>query len=1009
MSLNIIYGDPFLAAEQKGWSSSLTEVLNPPSHTLILVPSNVIKLHLQERLLQVSPQQSLLGVSVTNIESLLERLCMQYNVPNGVFSTLFNQRLIETLLLLLSKKESLSSLQSIIEKPGLHNALLAMIQRLENNLISPSDFERLETPSPYLEDFKKIYQTYYDFIKGTLNSTENKKQGSLKTSNLIKYQQLIRGLQKEDLSIDSLPSIIIYGYGSLPVNLSELIKAYSKIKNVTLILPSASFVYPLLKESVNELQALHPGAEVHHIEDRIKGPKTTLVETHSAYFEYQFVAEKIFQLSQSIPSQSLKDMVIYSSDPLKDFPLFKKELQTYGIPCSLTEKIPLAHHPVIHFMENFVQLAAQFYRDQIACPQLVSFLEDPLFLQQTKHLLNEEELCLVSQGTLFKISQFLHPTISARKLHQELKQLKDLSPNGFPSLGMEELHRIQEFINKIGHHLTDSLQSKMTLLDFFSTLKEITEEFAVDPQIMICLKSLWQQEELFIDLHHHLYQGKLSLYECSKVLSDLTRQTEFSLPEISKEGVLLTSYRNLVSRRFDYAFYLHCNEGSFPAGGASSPLFDETELLKMNQELGTRLNTTLEQIAIDEALFNYNLSSRIQKEVFLISHEFDSRGRPSAPSILLKEFHQKESEKIHYIPPLLKRKGSRQELEEKLSLYKAAHLPSTLSSPSFTFTLNTYLKKRLSASALENFAFCPYRFFAERILKLSPSSPPALDHLVMGNLIHHLLERLFKEPRFTKNIGQAFQKVEPLVAQEMEILLKPFSKLNWYNPVINQYLRHSLLDKIQRVFELESQLKEEFKTNFSYATEVPIAGIIEVDSHFKQIEFHTEGKETSQSRWIIPFIGRIDRVDTEKNKFIIIDYKDSSSQNNSLGKSVFLKGERFQIPLYLEFLKLTKRQGFTPIAAFYHHLKDGVKKYGLFWHEFNGEHFKLSSSLGSCIKDESTWQHLLTENKKHILQILEKIHTGDFEPDPADPLNCERCDYPTLCRFSKTDVRIPCP
>ena len=63
--------------------------------------------------------------------------------------------------------------------------------------------------------------------------------------------------------------------------------------------------------------------------------------------------------------------------------------------------------------------------------------------------------------------------------------------------------------------------------------------------------------------------------------------------------------------------------------------------------------------------------------------------------------------------------------------------------------IEEYKTKQYSISQLETYAKCPYKYFAERILKLKPLSEPTedIEALEMGSLLHSILYKFYKEIR----------------------------------------------------------------------------------------------------------------------------------------------------------------------------------------------------------------------------------------------------------------------
>lgn len=110
--------------------------------------------------------------------------------------------------------------------------------------------------------------------------------------------------------------------------------------------------------------------------------------------------------------------------------------------------------------------------------------------------------------------------------------------------------------------------------------------------------------------------------------------------------------------------------------------------------------------------------------------------------------------------------------------------------------------------------------------------------------------------------------------------------------------------------------------------------------------------------------GVIDRIDEEKDRVVIIDYKTGTSKD---------KPEKEQLLIYQiaaqEILHLKPKQ------LAYYYLDDG----------------KIASFLGS--------EKELQEQKEKILGEIEKIKNSEFEPTPG--WQCQYCDFKDICDFAQ--------
>src|SRR5688500_15696231 len=115
-----------------------------------------------------------------------------------------------------------------------------------------------------------------------------------------------------------------------------------------------------------------------------------------------------------------------------------------------------------------------------------------------------------------------------------------------------------------------------------------------------------------------------------------------------------------------------------------------------------------------------------------------------------------------------------------------------------------------SASGLSVYGNCPYRFFAQRVLRLEPRGEAALDLQAIdaGKLLHDVLRRFFerhrREPLYKldrKALRLELANIADAVFDEHERVVPPLNKQIWK---IDREIRKILLDQVL-LYELEVQ------------------------------------------------------------------------------------------------------------------------------------------------------------------------------------------------------------
>src|SRR4029079_9776569 len=115
-----------------------------------------------------------------------------------------------------------------------------------------------------------------------------------------------------------------------------------------------------------------------------------------------------------------------------------------------------------------------------------------------------------------------------------------------------------------------------------------------------------------------------------------------------------------------------------------------------------------------------------------------------------------------------------------------------------------------SASGLSVYGNCPYRFFAQRVLRLEPRGEAALDLQAIdaGKLLHDVLRRFFEKHRRQalyeldkKALRAELANIADAVFDEHDRVVPPLNKQIWK---IDREIRKILLDQVL-LYELQVQ------------------------------------------------------------------------------------------------------------------------------------------------------------------------------------------------------------
>ncbi|HEX6046004.1 MAG TPA: PD-(D/E)XK nuclease family protein [Pyrinomonadaceae bacterium] len=312
-----------------------------------------------------------------------------------------------------------------------------------------------------------------------------------------------------------------------------------------------------------------------------------------------------------------------------------------------------------------------------------------------------------------------------------------------------------------------------------------------------------------------------------------------------------------------------------------------------------------------------------------------------------------------------------------------------------------------SASGLSVYGNCPYRFFAQRVLRLEPRGEAALDLQAIdaGKLLHDVLRRFFekhrREPLYKldrKALRTELAAIADAVFDEHERVVPPLNKQIWK---IDREIRKILLDQVL-LYELDLQEQSANRQMLPAYFEVAFGGARssakDPDSTDAPLELSREtliGEET------IKISGQIDRVDVARdNTIVAYDYKLSTGAS----KWDITSGRSLQLPIYLEALeKLILPE--HPIAGGGYYIIRGAndrRNKGLY-RATQLDYLNLRAK-NSIFTDED-WQQVREEVIAKVWMFLDGMRSGRFIVNPSErQKTCRFCDYGAVCRYDRDRI-----
>jgi ATP-dependent helicase/nuclease subunit B len=272
---------------------------------------------------------------------------------------------------------------------------------------------------------------------------------------------------------------------------------------------------------------------------------------------------------------------------------------------------------------------------------------------------------------------------------------------------------------------------------------------------------------------------------------------------------------------------------------------------------------------------------------------------------------------------------------------------------------NSVASHGISPTPLERLSECPFRYFAQQMLRLEELNEPEgenmLSPLEVGQLYHDVLERYYRK-------GGLEEQFEACFAQ--------FEK--------TRSIRYPVLWQV-----------EKGKIARAVRALVAVDRVDVFKPHDFERELRAEIPIEVGGRKTVTFRGFVDRLDLSATQaFRVIDYKKSRGKYAWIMKTgVFEKGRYLQPPIYFMLALQTLGKVDLQNSRFsYYFLEEALQ----------GEPWELELTGGM-------WKEY-PKFEAHLKRILETIPRGEFAIRPGD--HCRSCDFGTVCRKSHLPTRI---
>lgn len=976
----------------------------PLAQVWVLVPNPQMGAYFKARLATAGGG---MGVRVGEFRHFYKELFEENGVFKPIISSALSHRLIQETVSEAFDSGDLIHYAAIKDKPGFITVLRDAFAELRSALVQPEVFlEYTREASLARRELAILYHRYLVRL-ASLDWVDGEGQAWL----------AIEALQTNPSLASRLSLVIVDGFTSFPTARRQFLKLLGQQAGEMLIAltgelgsnrqvdgQSAVVLNDLQKEMPLEIielktlpqltteilhtqrQVLNPG-EV----EKLVAPKPFLLEARSQSEEAREALRWIKQLHvrEQVP---LGACAIYTANKQMYQPLLRSAAEEFGIKVHFSHPDPLSESPAVLAVLSLLQLPLEDFPTR----SMLNTLRSPYFdfgleAKDLEDLENVSQQAIIVSGKTqwddaWPMLQRSNATAEEHPDEERRRKSRVIGVD-LPSL-RERLERFWQIYLGIGASRSQTewvgwLEETLDQLGFYERISSERDREACD-SLGDALRALLLSESVV----------GARVVEYAQFLSDLQGtlvNSQVEEPRDSRcDAVFIGSLTEARGARYEAVGLLGLSEGLYPVVENPDPFLDEE--LRIDLGLEPRLGR-------HQASTFYQAFTRADRHLLLTRPYLSEEGEKWEPSpyweatrkLFTKEavlkvqpnkpraqseaastqellFWAVQQQKLHYSQDaeLTERWQGLRKAHQVLDARRAKNAQGAYEGnlTRLVDQLNSNFSADYvwSASKLETYKACPFRFLVDAALKLEPKEPPdlGLDITQKGSVYHRVLEFVYRQADE--------QRVSPLdildkVAEA--VFAKAPMKDEFRPSALWEVEKKQLLVKLRETLEaLELERGQwvpyAFEQKFGIGSAPPL--ILEISGEDVRVR------------------GVIDRLD--KNPYggvRVIDYKSGSTH---FSKTDLLNGSRLQLPIYA----LAARDA----------LRLGAIEEGFYWsvNDAKASAMRLSSFKYEGLEGPGAAYQVVGE---HIRDVLQGTRAGDFAPKAPKGGCPEYCPAVSWC------------
>ena len=960
------------------------------------------------------------------------------------------------------------------------NQLISEMKRY--GVASPDIAQAADETDSYLKlklsDINRIYKTYEEAIEGRFTDTEDyiRFYGRLmEDSELIRNSVIwITGFDTfTPLNIEVIQRLLT---ASAQVN---VVMTWDEENSATadaraLTTGGGEGLFDLTAFVMRTLEETADLAGVPHIRKRIQGEprrsiweddpagKITLVKASNIFAEAERAAAYITELVRD-KGFRYRDIALICNDMDVRGGILTRTFERWGIPAFADRKRKVLHQPVVRFILSFLDVISEGYKDSALMEMISTGLMG--FARRDEELLSN----YVSEAK-----------IRGSRWKQEFTwEGKDSFGSGRYSDDMERLNEMRAFIVSVIEEAREEIGRRNTaeekicglnrfLEERFDILTRIEELIAGQTELglsegaaetaqswnMIC--------SLFTQVIRVIGEDSISNRQLRDILTEGLKEMEIGLVPATSDCVIMGTLQRTRISKSPVLIVVGANEGILPFSSVESGLLTERELDRL-QELKYSITKKEEVRRQEEQLAIYRTFSLPSEELVVMCSVSDQEGRSITPSGVFSVLGELTGKEVlgdlgrnEVTEQIVSRKGSLAFLADAMQGYiengrideawlaamkwyesqdpdsisrimQGLDFDNRVRNLEQDFAEGLYFGDRdtinVSASRLEVYSSCPFRYFIEKGLRADEPDGFQTSGRSRGDVFHRALQVL--SARLTDEAKASRLAVTDPNSPWMTVTEEQCRQQ------IDEIIREETADYREGVYLSDNETKLQLEQIISTCSEIAWAMIGQVrksnvkDMFFEEpfgigskrlppIEIELErGKKAVLS-------GKIDRLDVidvpgdSRDAVRIIDYK---TGDDEIHLDQIREGYKLQLMLYMNVAQEGAGSGeVRPAGVFYFKIREvdsdagkisGSADPGDSLEERIARSCRLEGIMVSDEKILRTMDETIEPTKTSTVLPLHQNKTGEIKQTKEGELLSDE-EFDELCSITLENVRTIC-